>query len=65
MPGEYLVYRPRDLNLPDSLEAIMLLKPAIVLHTRQGEMIALSLSYRPPDPISVVEVYGNGTCREP
>ena len=65
MPGEYLAYRPGDLNLPDDLEAIMLLKPMIVLHTRQGEMMALNLTYHPPDPITVVEVYGNGTCREP
>lgn len=65
MPGEYLVYKPSDLNLPNSLEALMLMKPVIILHTRQGEMIALSLAYHPPTPVSVVEVYGNGTCREP
>jgi hypothetical protein len=61
-PGGWIVYRPRDLGLPDDYKALMS-SLDIIAFFGGGE--TYNTTYFQPPPITYVEVGADGRCVEP
>lgn len=61
-PGEYLVYNPRELSLPENYNVLMNTLDTIIIYS--GEENFQSLTYGSP-PLTLINIDGGGGCSEP
>jgi len=61
-PGGWIVYRPRELGLPEDYKALMDTLDMIAFF---GDRETYNTTYFQPPPITYVEVRDDGTCVEP
>jgi len=61
-PGDYIVYYPRELSLPEDYEKLMRDLDTIVLHG--GRETYQNIAFDPP-PLSLVNIDEGGGCSEP
>lgn len=62
MPGDYSVFYPRNLNLPEDYGALMKYLDTIVIHG--GRETYQNIAFSPP-PLSIINIDEGGACSEP
>lgn len=61
-PGDYIVFSPRELNLPEDYKKLMGYLDVIVIHG--GRETYQNVAYNPP-PLTLINIDERGVCSEP